>query len=107
MFSTEPPKKERCRVLYVSPLKALAVDVERNLRAPIAGIAAVAGASGETFRVPVIGIRSGDTPAADRARMSRTPPDILITRSTETTPRDRPSRRSSGKPDSSRGAVGT
>ena len=79
MFSTEPPKKERCRVLYVSPLKALAVDVERNLRAPIAGIAAVAGASGETFRVPVIGIRSGDTPSADRARMSRTPPDILIT----------------------------
>ena len=40
MFSPEPPKKERLRVLYVSPLKALAVDVERNLRAPIAGIAA-------------------------------------------------------------------
>jgi ATP-dependent helicase Lhr and Lhr-like helicase len=79
MFSPEPPKKERCRVLYVSPLKALAVDVERNLRAPIAGIAAAAGAAGEAFRVPVIGIRSGDTPAADRARMSRTPPDILIT----------------------------
>jgi ATP-dependent helicase Lhr and Lhr-like helicase len=79
MFSPEPPKKERLRVLYVSPLKALAVDVERNLRAPIAGIAAAAGAAGEAFRVPVIGIRSGDTPAADRARMSRTPPDILIT----------------------------
>ena len=42
MFSPEPAKKERCRVLYVSPLKALAVDVERNLRAPIAGIAATA-----------------------------------------------------------------
>jgi ATP-dependent Lhr-like helicase len=80
MFSPEPPKRERCRVLYVSPLKALAVDVERNLRVPIAGIAtAAAGADGEAFRVPVIGIRSGDTPAADRARMSRTPPDVLIT----------------------------
>ena len=53
MFSPEPPKKERCRVLYVSPLKALAVDVERNLRAPIAGIAATAALDGtERFRVP-------------------------------------------------------
>src|SRR3954468_25049298 len=42
MFSPEPLKEERCRVLYISPLKALAVDVERNLRAPLAGIAAVA-----------------------------------------------------------------
>jgi ATP-dependent helicase Lhr and Lhr-like helicase len=79
MFSPEPPKKERARVLYISPLKALAVDVERNLRAPIAGIAAAAGAAGESFRVPLIGIRSGDTPAAERARMSRTPPDVFIT----------------------------
>ena len=46
MFSPEPPKKERCRVVYVSPLKALAVDVERNLRAPLAGIAAAAGTRG-------------------------------------------------------------
>jgi ATP-dependent Lhr-like helicase len=79
MFSPEPSKKERCRVLYVSPLKALAVDVERNLRAPIAGIAASASAAGEAFRVPTLAIRSGDTPSAERARMSRTPPDILIT----------------------------
>jgi ATP-dependent Lhr-like helicase len=79
MFSPEPPKRQRARVLYVSPLKALAVDVERNLRAPIAGIAAAAGAAGEAFRVPTLAIRSGDTPSADRARMSRTPPDILIT----------------------------
>ncbi len=79
MFSPEPPKKERCRILYVSPLKALAVDVERNLRAPIAGIAAAAGAAGESFRIPVVAIRSGDTPSADRARMQRTPPDVLIT----------------------------
>ncbi|HEX9286674.1 MAG TPA: DEAD/DEAH box helicase, partial [Thermoanaerobaculia bacterium] len=61
MFSPEPPKKERCRVLYVSPLKALAVDVERNLRAPITGIAAAAaGDGGEHFRVPALAIRSGD-----------------------------------------------
>jgi len=79
MFSPEPPKRERCRMLYVSPLKALAVDIERNLRLPIAGIAAAAGAAGEGFRFPTVAIRSGDTPAADRARMSRTPPDILIT----------------------------
>jgi len=46
LFSEEPSKGERCRVLYVSPLKALAVDVERNLRAPIAGIAEVAGRAG-------------------------------------------------------------
>ncbi len=79
MFSPEPPKNERCRVLYVSPLKALAVDVERNLRAPIAGIAAAAGSQGEPFRIPAVAIRSGDTPSADRARMARTPPDVLIT----------------------------
>ena len=70
MFSPEPAKNERCRVLYVSPLKALAVDVERNLRAPLAGIAADRG-SGEAspFRLPAVAIRSGDTPAAERARI--------------------------------------
>lgn len=77
----EPPKAQRCRVLYVSPLKALAVDIERNLRAPIAGISEMAhrGARGEGIRVPTVFVRTGDTPAADRARMVRTPPDILIT----------------------------
>ena len=45
MFEPPPPPKQRCRVLYVSPLKALAVDVERNLRAPLAGIANAARAS--------------------------------------------------------------
>jgi ATP-dependent Lhr-like helicase len=68
-----------CKVLYVSPLKALAVDVERNLRAPIAGIAQLAEKHGERVRVPDIHIRTGDTPAADRARMLRAPPDVLIT----------------------------
>jgi ATP-dependent Lhr-like helicase len=79
MFSPEPPAAERCRVLYVSPLKALAVDVERNLRAPIAGIQASASRLGVAHRVPTLAIRSGDTPARERARIARTPPDILIT----------------------------
>ncbi len=77
--SPEPPKEQRCKVLYVSPLKALAVDVERNLRAPIAGITATAMNLGVASRVPTIGVRSGDTPAQERTRMRRTPPDILIT----------------------------
>jgi ATP-dependent Lhr-like helicase len=75
MFTPPPDKKSRLRVLYVSPLKALAVDVERNLRAPLAGIAA----GGEALHIPVVGIRTGDTPASERARMLRAPPDILIT----------------------------
>ena len=79
MFSPEPSKSARCRVLYVSPLKALAVDVERNLRAPLAGIAAAASRDGGPHRSPSIGLRTGDTSAAERAKMARTPPDILIT----------------------------
>ena len=79
MFSPEPPKESRCKVLYVSPLKALAVDVERNLRGPIAGIAAAARRSGTPHREPSLFVRSGDTPAAERAAMRRHPPDILIT----------------------------
>ena len=68
-----------CRVLYVSPLKALAVDVERNLRAPIAGIAHRAAARGDAFHAPDVAVRTGDTPAAERARFQREPADILIT----------------------------
>ena len=79
MFAPVPPKGERCRVLYVSPLKALAVDVERNLRAPIEGIARVAERCGESIHLPQVAIRTGDTPAGERARMQRRPPDILIT----------------------------
>src|SRR5262249_16906775 len=67
------------RVLYVSPLKALAVDVERNLRAPLAGIAQIASGRGEPHWVPNISVRTGDTPQADRARFLREPSDILIT----------------------------
>ncbi|HMF93360.1 MAG TPA: DEAD/DEAH box helicase, partial [Vicinamibacterales bacterium] len=79
MFTAAPARSARCRVLYVSPLKALAVDVERNLRAPLAGIAQVAQARGETFFTPAIAIRTGDTPQSDRARFQREPADILIT----------------------------
>ncbi|MCW2701126.1 MAG: associated domain protein [Blastococcus sp.] len=71
--------QRRCRVLYVSPLKALAVDVERNLRAPLAGIGQAAARLG--FERPEIrvGIRSGDTPADERRAFTRRPTDILIT----------------------------
>ena len=68
MFEPVPERKARCRVLYVSPLKALAVDVERNLRAPLAGIANVAAADGTPFTMPELAIRTGDTPAQERAR---------------------------------------
>jgi len=74
-----PPKRSRCRVLYISPLKALAADVERNLRAPLAGIAQVAARTGAAIGRPSIAIRTGDTPASERARFQREPADILIT----------------------------
>ncbi|MDQ4009082.1 MAG: DEAD/DEAH box helicase, partial [Actinomycetota bacterium] len=71
--------QRRCRVLYVSPLKALAVDVERNLRAPLAGIRATAQRLGAHQPDITVGVRSGDTPATERRRFGKTPPDILIT----------------------------
>ena len=69
----------RCRVLYVSPLKALAVDVERNLRSPLTGVAREATRLGVAMPDLTVGIRTGDTPQAERTRMARRPPDILIT----------------------------
>lgn len=79
MFAPVPKKERRCRVLYVSPLKALAVDVERNLRSPLAGIANLAASRSESFVMPEIAIRTGDTPQQERARFLRQPADILIT----------------------------
>ncbi len=79
LFEPVPPRPERCRVLYVSPLKALAVDIERNLRMPLAGIADVAVRAGLNVAVPQVAIRTGDTPAGERARFLRSPADILIT----------------------------
>jgi ATP-dependent helicase Lhr and Lhr-like helicase len=69
----------RCRVLYVSPLKALAVDVERNLRSPLAGIRQAGARLGVPVSEVAVAIRSGDTPAQERRAFTRTPPDILIT----------------------------
>jgi ATP-dependent Lhr-like helicase len=79
MFAPVPVEEARTRILYVSPLRALAVDVERNLRAPLLGIARIAERRGDRVHTPAVAIRSGDTPAAERTRMLRHPPDILIT----------------------------
>ncbi|HEY7971001.1 MAG TPA: DEAD/DEAH box helicase [Candidatus Limnocylindrales bacterium] len=67
------------RVLYVSPLKALTYDVERNLRAPLAGIALAAARLGQPAPDITVASRTGDTPAEDRRNLARRPPDILIT----------------------------
>ncbi|MEV0374527.1 DEAD/DEAH box helicase [Streptomyces sp. NPDC050636] len=71
--------KKRCRVLYVSPLKALAVDVERNLRSPLTGIRQESVRLGLPEPDIKVGIRSGDTPPAERRSIANRPPDILIT----------------------------
>ena len=75
----EPRPGPGVRVLYVSPLKALAVDVERNLSAPLVGIGHAAQALGLPAPEVTVGVRSGDTPAAARRALISRPPDILIT----------------------------
>jgi len=72
-------RSKGCRIVYISPLKALAVDVERNLRSPLAGIANMARRKGIPFHDPLISVRTGDTPQQERARFSRDPAEILIT----------------------------
>jgi ATP-dependent Lhr-like helicase len=74
------------RVLYVSPLKALVYDIERNLRAPLSGIAAeaeldsTANATPATrFRAPRVAIRTGDSSASERRQQAKNPADILVT----------------------------
>ncbi|MFJ6838109.1 ATP-dependent helicase [Streptomyces sp. NPDC091209] len=81
LASTPPPAdpRKRCRVLYVSPLKALAVDVERNLRSPLTGIRQESVRLGLPEPEVKVGIRSGDTPPAERRALATRPPDILIT----------------------------
>ncbi|WP_198654282.1 MULTISPECIES: ATP-dependent helicase [Nocardia] len=80
LASREPSDQPRgTSVLYVSPLKALAVDVERNLRAPLVGVTQTAKRLGSEPPDISVGVRSGDTSAADRRAMQRKPPDILIT----------------------------
>jgi ATP-dependent helicase Lhr and Lhr-like helicase len=81
-LAAQPPPVEasqRCRVLYVSPLKALAVDVERNLRSPLSGIGQAAHRLGLPPPEITVGMRTGDTSAQQRRDLTRHPPDILIT----------------------------
>ncbi|MFC7488107.1 ATP-dependent helicase [Knoellia sp. CPCC 206453] len=81
-LGTEPMPEEklrRCRVLYISPMKALAVDVERNLRSPLVGIGHAATRLGVPQPDITVSVRSGDTPANERRTFARAPSDILIT----------------------------
>jgi len=71
--------RARCRVLYISPMKALAVDVERNLRSPLVGIQHAADRLGLARPEVSVSVRSGDTPANERRAFARRPTDILIT----------------------------
>lgn len=74
-----PSRERRCRVLYVSPLKALAADVERNLRSPLAGIRQAAAREGVEVQDVTVGMRTGDTPASERRAFATRPSDVLIT----------------------------
>jgi len=74
-----PERRAGTRVLYVSPLKALAVDVERNLRTPLAGLTRIAERHGLPAPEISVGVRSGDTPPARRRELIAHPPDVLIT----------------------------
>jgi ATP-dependent Lhr-like helicase len=81
-LTTTPRPEERShrtRVLYISPLRALAFDIEKNLRAPLKGIEFAAERLGEPFVAPEVGMRTGDTPSNDRQKLIRRPPDLLIT----------------------------
>ena len=71
--------QRRLRVLYVSPLKALVHDVDRNLRSPLAGIGLSARKLGKPAREVTVGMRTGDTPAEERRAFGKHPPDILVT----------------------------
>jgi ATP-dependent Lhr-like helicase len=74
-----PEQLERTRVLYLSPLRALAFDVEKNLRAPLGGIRLAADRLGESFNAPTVAMRTGDTPSRERQALLRHPADLLIT----------------------------
>src|SRR5215510_14313725 len=81
-LTTEPRPAEparRCRVLYISPLKALAVDIERNVRSPLAGVSQARRRLGLPEAEVRVGVRTGDTAPDDRRRLASKPPDILIT----------------------------
>ena len=73
------PAAKGTKTVYISPLKALVYDVERNLRAPLAGVTRAADLSGTQITVPTVAVRTGDTPAKERERQLRQPGDILVT----------------------------
>ncbi|MEO5722960.1 MAG: DEAD/DEAH box helicase [Ilumatobacteraceae bacterium] len=77
--AADPKSRARTRVLYISPLRALAFDVEKNLRAPLMGIGLAAERLGVQLRSPSVAMRTGDTSARDRQALGRRPPDLLIT----------------------------
>ena len=79
LYAPPPNEQQRCRVLYISPLKALTVDIERNLRAPLRGLALHAKNLDRPIRDISVAIRTGDTPERERRQIERHPPDILIT----------------------------
>ncbi len=75
----EAHKRKTSRILYISPIKALGTDVQRNLQIPLQGIADERRRRGETEVNLRVAIRTGDTPAQERSKLTRNPPDILIT----------------------------
>jgi len=79
MTAPVPDRDHRTRLLYISPLRALAVDVEKNLRAPLQGISLAAARTDQSLHRPTVGMRTGDTSADDRRKLVRDPPDLLIT----------------------------
>jgi len=79
LMSQPPAEGDGVQVLYVSPMKALVYDVERNLRAPLVGVGRAAAGLGRDSRLPSVGVRTGDTSQSERRAMLKGPPDILVT----------------------------
>lgn len=73
------PQSKGTKTIYISPLKALVYDVERNLRAPLVGVTRAADLSGTQITVPTVAVRTGDTPQSERQRQLKHPGDILVT----------------------------
>src|SRR5262249_4636644 len=73
------PLPAATHIIYVSPLKALSNDVQRNLQSPLAELASRAAREGVRFPDIHVGVRTGDTPMAERAKMAKRPPHILVT----------------------------
>jgi len=74
-----PEDDPHTRIIYISPLRALAVDVDKNLRGPVKGITLAAERMGTPTQQPTVGVRTGDTSQKERRQIAKRPPDILIT----------------------------